>query len=97
MEVLSSLDPAMLAQLSGQVEVGNPEEMMQRLMEIPELAAALGGARQSAEQAASIARHLIDVGLAEPMLHAHVHLHPAVAPYLSSELSGTARQSATAA
>jgi tetratricopeptide (TPR) repeat protein len=37
---------------------------------------------------------LIDVGLAEPLQHGHVRLHPALAPYLSGEL--TPEQHATA-
>jgi hypothetical protein len=44
-----------------------------------------------------VTHHLINVGLAEPMNHQHVRLHPALAPYLSSELTAERRESAVAA
>lgn len=42
-------------------------------------------------------RHLINVGLAEPLRHDHVRLHPALAPYLSNELTAERRESAVSA
>jgi tetratricopeptide (TPR) repeat protein len=71
--------------------------MMQRLMEIPQLAALMQGASQTAELAATIASHLIDVGLAEPMPHEHVRVHPALCPYLSAELPADQRPAAESA
>ena len=92
---LGGLDlEVLMQQLGGQGESADPAAIIQRLMEIPELAAAMSGASESAECAADIARHLINVGLAEPLRHDHVRLHPALAPYLSSELTAVRRASA---
>ena len=95
---LGGLDlESLMQQLRGQDESADQAAMMQRLMEIPELAAVMGGMGESAERAAGMARHLINVGLAEPQRHDHVRLHPALAPYLSSELPAERRESAVAA